>query len=80
MGVLYFVIVLLCITFIVSSFATILNRKRESWLLCFIGLRMSCYCKCSVTPPQGAVVGLRCVIVVFLDSTHFFVIVLAWFL
>ena len=35
-----------------SSFAIILKRKRE--LVVFIVLRMSCYCKYSVTLPQGA--------------------------
>ena len=42
---------LLCVH---SSFAIILKRKSE---LCFafIVLRMSCYCKCSVAIPRGAV-------------------------
>ena len=43
---------LLCV---LSSFAIILKRKRESWLLCFIVLGMYSYCKCSVTIPHGAV-------------------------
>ena len=31
------------------------SRGRESWLLSFNVLRMSCYCECSVTLPRGAV-------------------------
>ena len=41
------------------SFAIISKGKKE--LVAFIVLRMSCYCKCSVTLP---------VIVVFSDHTH----------
>ena len=37
---------------------------------CFIVLRMSCYCKCSVTLPHGTVGWSGCVIVVFPDYTH----------
>ena len=39
---------------VLSSFAIILKRKRELVALLFIVLRMSCYCKCSVTLPNGA--------------------------
>ena len=36
----------------------------------FIVLQMSCYLKCSVTLPNGAVVGLQLVIVLFPDHTR----------
>ena len=32
---------------------------------------MSCYCKCPVALPHGAVFGLQFVIVAFPDHTHF---------
>ena len=49
---------LLCV---LSSFAIILNRKRERAGCCaFIVLRMYCYCKFSVTLPHG-VMG-RCAV------------------
>ena len=44
--------VLLCV---LSSFAIILKRKRvRAGYFAFIVLRMSCYCKCSVALPHGA--------------------------
>ena len=54
----------------VFSFAIILKKKRELVCFAFIVLQMSCYCKCSVTLHHGALVGLKCVIVLFPDSTH----------
>ena len=47
-------VLVLCV---LSSFANILKRKRElvALLLLLTVLRMSCYCKCSVTLPHGAV-------------------------
>ena len=44
---------LLCV---LSSFANILTRKIRlvALLLFFIALQMSCYCKCSVALPRGA--------------------------
>ena len=41
--------------FVLSSFAIIFKRKRESCCFAFIVLRMSCYCKSFVTLPHGAV-------------------------
>ena len=43
---------LLCV---ISSFAIILMRKRELVAKFFFVFRMSCYCKCSVALPDGAV-------------------------
>ena len=41
---------------VLSSFANILTRKKERvGCLAYIVLWMSCYCKCSVTLPRGAV-------------------------
>ena len=48
------VFVLVYITLRVSSFATS-SRGRESWLLSFVGLQMSCYCECSVALPHVVV-------------------------
>ena len=47
-------------------------RERENCLLCFalIVLLVYCDCWCSVALPQGAWVGLQCVIVVFYDHTN----------
>ena len=69
-GVLYlslFRSALLCVR---SSLAIVLKRNRE--LVAFIVLRMSCYCKCSVTLPHGAAVGLQCVIGYFLIIPTYF--------
>ena len=65
-GLSLFCCALLCV---LSSFAIILNGKGEliALLLC---LQMSCYCKCYLALPQGAMVCLQCVIVVFPDHTH----------
>ena len=42
---------------VLSSFTIILNRKRELvTLFSLFVLRMHCFCKCSVTVPQGVVV------------------------
>ena len=60
-----FVFVLLCITL----FCNHLEEDERAGCLAFIVLQMSCYCKCSVTLPHGAVC-LQCVIVVFPDHTH----------
>ena len=38
-----------------SSFAIILTRKKELVVFACIVFWMSCYCKCSVALPQGAV-------------------------
>ena len=48
------VFVLVCITYVLSSFAIILTRKRAG-CFAFIVFQMSCYCKCSVALPHGAV-------------------------
>ena len=41
---------------VLSSFAIILKRKRQlAGCFAFIDLRVSCYCKCSVTLLDGAV-------------------------
>ena len=61
-----------CITYVHSSFA-ILGEEERAGFLAFIIFRMSCYCKCSVALPHGSVDCLQCVIVVFLDHTHFFI-------
>ena len=47
-----FVFVFVCIC-VYSSFAVIFEGKKE--LIAFIVLRVSCYCKCSVILPHGAV-------------------------
>ena len=67
-----YVFVLLYILFYCLFFLVLESsrRGRERWVLCFNCLtQMSCYCKCSVTIPHGAV-GWS-VIVVFPDHTHF---------
>ena len=43
---------LLCV---LSSFAIHLEEEERTGCFTFIVLRMSCYCKCSVTLPHGAV-------------------------
>ena len=40
---------------VLSSFAIILKKKRGLVAFALIVLRMSCYCKCSVTLPHGTV-------------------------
>ena len=51
-------------------------RGRESWLLYFIVIvfLMSYGCKDSEALPHGVLVGLQCMIVVFPDHTHFFLV------
>ena len=61
------VFVLLCITLCPFQFCNHLEEERRAGCFAFIVLRMSCYCKCSVTLPHGVWVGLRCMIVVFPD-------------
>ena len=70
-----FVFVLSCITLCPFLFYNHHEEEERACCFSFIFLRMSCYCKFSVTLPHGAVltmpwVGLRCVIVVFPDHTH----------
>ena len=52
---------------VITSFAIILTRKRESWLLCFDCLSCVLLMWIFLTVPW---VGLQCVIVVFPDHTH----------
>ena len=52
---------LYALLYVLSSFATILTRKRELVALLFV-FRMSCYCKCSVALPRGVRGDLQCVI------------------
>ena len=52
-GVLCLSLFCYALLYVLSSFAIILKRKRE--LVAFIVLRMSRYCKLSVTLPHGAV-------------------------
>ena len=42
-------------SYVLSSFAIILARKREGWLVCFCVFQISCYCKYSAALPHGAV-------------------------
>ena len=44
--------------YVLSSFAIILTRKKE--LVAFVVFQMSCYCKCSMALPHGAM-GLSAV-------------------
>ena len=46
--------------YVLSSFAIILSRKRELVALFLLSFWMSCYCKCPVALPHGAV-GLSAV-------------------
>ena len=55
MGVLCLSLVCCALLCVHSSFAIIVKRKRELVTLLLFVLRMSCYCKCSVTLPHGAV-------------------------
>ena len=45
-------------------------EEEKAGCFAFIVLQMYCYCKCYVALPQGAVVGLQYVIVVFPYHTH----------
>ena len=54
MGVLRLFLLCCALLSVHSCFEIILNRKREL-VVAFIVLRTSCYCKCSVTLPHGAV-------------------------
>ena len=40
---------------VISSFYDHLEEKKRAGCFAFIVLRMSCYCKCSLTLPHGAV-------------------------
>ena len=54
-----------------SSFATILKRKRELVALLLIVLRISCYCKCSVAFPHDILGWSKeLIIVVYPDHTQ----------
>ena len=56
---------------VLSSFVNQLEGEETAGCFAFIVLRMSCYCKCSVTLPQGAAGWFAvCMIVVFPDHTH----------
>ena len=65
---------LVCFPLIVGVLCLALSHLEEeerAGCFAFIVLWMSCYCKCSVSLPPGALwVGLRSVIVVFPDHTH----------
>ena len=50
-----FVFVLLCITLCPFWFCNHLEEEERAVCFAFIVLRMCCYCKCSVTLPNGAV-------------------------
>ena len=65
-----FVFVLLCITFVHSSFAIILKRKRK--LVALLLLYYRCIVTINVQWLFHAVqwIGLQCVIVIFPDHTH----------
>ena len=49
-----FVFVLLSITLCPFYFCNYLEEEERAGCFAFIVLRMSCYCECSVTLPQGA--------------------------
>ena len=55
LGSLLFVFVLLCITLCHFLFCNRLEEEERFGCFAFIVLRMSCYCICSVTLPNGAV-------------------------
>ena len=65
-----FVFVLLCITLCPFEFCNHLEEEESAGCFAFVVLRMSCYCKCSVTLLTVPWVGLQCVIMVFSDHTH----------
>ena len=50
-----FVFVLLCITFCPFQFCNYLDEEERADYFAFIVFLMSCYCKCSVALPHGAV-------------------------
>ena len=50
-----------------------IDFQHLSWLLCFIVVYMSCYCKCSVALPHGAVSRSAMCHVAFVDRTDFLV-------
>ena len=54
MGILHLSVFSCALLCVLSSFAIILKRKRAC-CFAFIVLRVSCYCKCSVNLPHGAV-------------------------
>ena len=60
MGVLCSSLFWYALFYVLSSFAIILTRKIELVLFAFSVVRMSCYCKCPVALPHGAV-GLSAV-------------------
>ena len=57
-----------------SIITAIACEEKKAGCFAFVVLYMSCYSGCAVAPPGGAVDGLRCVIVVFLDHTHILVV------
>ena len=50
-----FVFVLLCITLYPLKFCNQLEEEEKAGCFACIVLQMSCYCKCSVALPHGAV-------------------------
>ena len=50
-----FVFVLLCVTLCPFKFCNHFEEEERFGCFAFIVLRMSCYCKCSVTLPRGTV-------------------------
>ena len=60
MGVLFWSLFWYALLYVLSSFAIILAWKRELVALILLSFWMSCYCKCPVALPHGAV-GLSAV-------------------
>ena len=57
-----------------SIITAIACEEKRAGCFAFVFLYMSCYRVCAVAPPGGAVGGLRCVIVVFLDHIYILVV------
>ena len=75
-----FVFVLLCITFSPFKFCNHLEEEERACCFALVVLRMSCYCKFSVTLLHGAVGWSAVCDCVFPDHTHllFLFYRLAW--
>ena len=72
MGVLCWSLFWTALLYVLSSFATILTRKRAG-CFAFIDFQGSCYCLCSGTLPlflMVPLIGLQRVVVVFPDHAH----------
>ena len=54
-GVLCWSLFRYALLYVLSSFAIFLTRKKEPGCFTFIVFLMSCYCKCPVALPHGAV-------------------------